>query len=132
VGLFRRASAPDLERPVAPAADPIETTDTVGNPIVERRHGRHAATAAEEPPPLPSRAEHRMLQLVAEGRVARTSTGGAAGAFWRIDGVFTTGAKAMMLDWLREEGYLRDGRRGLVAVESELSDAGLAVLEHRA
>jgi len=107
------------------------STDTVGNPIIERR-GRHAADApVEEPVELPSRAEHRMLQFVAEGRVARTTTGGAAGAFWRVDGAFATGTKAMMLDWLLEQGFITEGRRGRVAVEAVLTAPGLAVL-HRA
>ena len=107
------------------------STDTVGNPIIERQHGRHIAIApTEEPFELPSRAEHRMLQFVAESRIARTSTGGAAGAFWRVDGALATGTKAMMLDWLLEQGYITEGRRGRVTVETVLTATGRAVL-HR-
>ena len=114
------------------SVDAEPPTDTVGNPIVERRRGRHVAdTPAEEPLELPSRAEHRMLQLVAEGRIARTSTGGTTGAFWRVDGAFATGTKAMMLDWLLEQDYIAEGRHGRVAVEAVLTVLGLAVL-HRA
>lgn len=126
---FRRAKPPEDAVPPDPD-ESIESTDTVGNPIVERRRGRHAGQpVAEEPSPLPSRAEHRMLQLVAEGRVARTATGGAAAAFWRVDGAFATGTKSMMLDWLREQGYIVEGRRGRVAVDIALSANGRAVLE---
>lgn len=138
---FRRAVKPEVtaasteqvpeDGGTEPVGGPV-ATDTVGNPIIERRHGRHAAeTPPEEPVELPSRAEHRMLQFVAEGRVARTSTGGAAGAFWRVDGAFATGTKAMMLDWLLEQGYITEGRPGRVAVETVLTAPGLAVL-HRA
>jgi len=138
---FRRAPRPETAEASAervtedgPAGHggAAPSTDTVGNPIIERRHGRHAADApVEEPVELPSRAEHRMLQFVAEGRVARTTTGGAAGAFWRVDGAFATGTKAMMLDWLLEQGFITEGRRGRVAVEAVLTAPGLAVL-HRA
>lgn len=124
---FRRSK--EADEPPDPDG-PIEDTDTVGNPIIERRRGRHAAESTEGPPPaLPSRAEHRMLQLVAEGRVARTTTGAA---FWRVDGAFATGTKAMMLDWLLDQGFVEDGPRGRVAADAVLTDAGLAVLEHRA
>jgi hypothetical protein len=53
-----------------------------------------------------------MLHFVAEGRIACTSTGGAAGAFWRADGAFATVTKAMMLDWLLEQDYITEDRRG--------------------
>ena len=129
---FRRTKQPGQDEQPADPDGPIESTDTVGNPIIERRRGRHVADAvAEEPSALPSRAEHRMLQLVAEGRVARTATGGAAAAFWRVDGAFATGTKSMMLDWLHEQGYIADGRRGRVAVDAVLTDAGLAVLDRK-
>ncbi|MFD1722986.1 hypothetical protein [Amnibacterium endophyticum] len=132
---FRRGKGSDEPR-AGDVERPAEHTDTVGNPIIERRRGRHAAEAAPAeavddgtPSALPSRAEHRMLQFVAEGRVARTTTGAA---FWRVDGAFATGTKSMMLDWLLEQGYVADGPRGRVATDTVLTDSGLAVLEHRA
>ena len=137
---FRRAPKREVAEASAEIADEDDAADrrgapsthTVGNPIIERRHGRHVADApAEEPVELPSRAEHRMLQFVAEGRVARTNIGGAAGAFWRVDGAFATGTKAMMLDWLLQQDYITEGRQGRVAGEAVLTPSGLSVL-HRA
>jgi hypothetical protein len=131
VAWFRRATKPETAGGEPPAPDePIESTDTVGNPIIERRRGRHAADRApEDVPTLPTRAEHRMLQLVAEGRIARTTTGGAAGAFWRVDGAFATGTKAMMLDWLLQQSFIAEGRHGRVAAEAVLTEHGRAVLD---
>ena len=108
----------------------LESTDTVGNPIVQRQ-AREAGARHAAPDAGPTRAEHRMLQFVAEGRVARTATGGAAAAFWRIDGAFATGTKAMMLDWLFAEGYVELGKRGRVTAEAVLTTEGRSVLEGR-
>ena len=124
---FKRAKPPEPE--AAPTPDEA-STDTVGNPIVQRR-GRHVA----EPEPQgdqagPSRAEHRMLQFVAEGRVARSATGGAGTEFWRLDGAFAVGTKAMMLDWLLEQQYLELGERTRVTQPAVLTARGREVLLH--
>ena len=124
---FRRAKEPEPEEPSR--ADEA-TTDTVGNPIVQRR-GRHVAEPAPQGDQAgPSRAEHRMLQFVAEGRVARSATGGAGAEFWRLDGAFAVGTKAMMLDWLLEQAYLELGERTRVVRPAVLTERGREVLLH--
>lgn len=123
---FKRAKPPEPDEPPADGT----TTDTVGNPIVQRR-GRHVAEPEPQPDQAgPSRAEHRMLQFVAEGRVARSATGGAGAEFWRLDGAFAVGTKAMMLDWLLEQQYLELGERTRVTQPATLTERGREVLLH--
>lgn len=124
---FKRAQPPEPDGQPRPDE---ATTDTVGNPIVQRR-GRHVAEPEPQgDQPGPSRAEHRMLQFVAEGRVARSATGGAGAEFWRLDGAFAVGTKAMMLDWLLEQSYLELGKRTRVTRPAVLTERGREVLLH--
>ena len=116
--------AGDPATPDGPIDEP--STDTVGNPILMRQAGpepRHSA-----PETGITRAERRMLEFVADGRVGRTDTGTAKSSFWRIDGAFATGTKGMMLDWLLEQGYIAVGQRVRVVSSVVVTDEGERIL----
>lgn len=124
---FRRDKRAQADE--AAAADPSGAdepeTDTVGNPVLTRgvEGARHAAPDAG-----PTRAELRMIQFVAEGRVARTVTSPTV-AFWRVDGAFATGTKASMLDWLLQEAYIELGPLVRVTAPTTVTERGFAVLD---
>ena len=119
MALFRRP------RRTSEAGESDPGTDTVGNPIVGRQaDARHAAPEAG-----PTRAELRMLQFVTENRIVRTVMSNAAAEFWRVDGAFATGTKAMMLDWLLSEGYIEIGERVRISAPVVLTDRGYELLD---
>ena len=59
------------------------------------------------------------------------SAGAVAGGFWLIDDALAAGTKAMMLDWLLEQGYIARGPRTRSASTIVLTSRGRELVDQR-